>query len=146
MADIGATQVTPAPAGSISVRRLRLAVFTAIALFMLAGPMIEQVFGVRTTFWRSWTMFSAIGMGVIDASFTRRDSDGALVPLDRFALLGEPRNGKLKRIEDVDELAHIIKSLCAALGPGTDLRVKARQATREGWQVIVTDAQNACAI
>ncbi|TGQ55344.1 hypothetical protein EN855_035060, partial [Mesorhizobium sp. M1C.F.Ca.ET.212.01.1.1] len=93
---------------------MRLFAFIAIAAFMIAGPVAEQVFGVRSAWQRSWTMFSAIGMGVIDASFEIRLPDGALVPLDRFEMLGASRNGRLKRIESRDELASVIKRLCTA--------------------------------
>ena len=117
----------------------------AIAAFMIAGPVAEQVFGVRTALLRSWTMFSAIGLNVIDASFEIRRPDGALLPLDRFEMLGGPRDGRLKRIESRDELASVIKRLCTAAGQGADIRVRARQATRSGWQIIHADAENACA-
>ncbi|TIV63478.1 MAG: hypothetical protein E5V89_31395 [Mesorhizobium sp.] len=71
---------------------MRLFAFVAIAGFMIAGPVAEQVLGVQTAGLRSWTMFSAIGMGVIDASFEIRQPDGTLVPLDRFELLGARRD------------------------------------------------------
>jgi hypothetical protein len=90
-------------------------------------------------------MFSAIGLGVIDASFEIRRPDGALVPLDRFEMLGAPRDGRLKWIKSREDLASVIKRLCMAAGQGADIRVRARQGTRDGWQTIHTDAQNACA-
>ncbi|MDX8449128.1 hypothetical protein [Mesorhizobium captivum] len=112
----------------------------ATAAFMIAGPAAEQVFGVRTALLRSWTMFSAIGLNVIDASFEIRRPDGALLPLDRFEMLGAPRGGRLKRIESREELASVIKRLCTATRQGADIRVRARQATRIGWQTVHTDA------
>jgi hypothetical protein len=133
------------PAGRVSAGRLRLFAFIAIAGFMIAGPVAEQVFGVQSAWLRSWTMFSAIGVGVIDASFEIRQPDGALVPLDRFEMLGAPRNGRLKWIQNREELASVTRRLCAAAGQGADIRVRARQATRSGWQIIHTDAENACA-
>ena len=136
MADIVSIRVSARPAGRVSAGRLRLVAFIAIAAFMIAGPAAEQVFGVRTDWLRSWTMFSAIGVGVIDASFEIRRPDGALVPLDRFEMLGAPRDGKLKWIQNREELASVIKRLCTAAGPGADIRVRARQAARSGWQVI----------
>lgn len=145
MAEIVSTAISVRPAGWASAGRLRLAAFLAIAVFMIAGPAAEQVFGLRTTLLRSWTMFSAIGLGVIDASFAIRQPDGALVPLDRFEMLGAPRDGRLKRIEDRSELASIIEQLCTAAGRGADIRVKARQASRDGWRIVHTDARNACA-
>ena len=117
----------------------------AIAGFMIAGPVAEQVFGVQSAWLRSWTMFSAIGMGVIDASFEIRRPDGALAPLDRFEMLGAPRDGKLKWIQNREELASVITRLCTAAGQGADIRVRAQQATRSGWQTIHSDAENACA-
>jgi len=134
----------PERAGSIPARRIRLLAFLAIVAFMLAGPVIEQFAGTRTVFWRSWTMFSGIGIGLVDASFSVRQPDGTSAPIDRFAVLDERRNGKLRRIETSEELTSIIEQLCAALGSGADLRVKARQATRDGWRVINTREQNAC--
>lgn len=142
---ISSIRVDAKPAGRVSVGRLRLFAFVAIAGFMIAGPVAEQVLGVQTAGLRSWTMFSAIGMGVIDASFEIRQPDGTLVPLDRFELLGARRDGGLKRIESRDELASVIRRLCTAAGQGADIRVRARQATRSGWQIVRTDAENACA-
>lgn len=144
MTDTISTGILRGRAGSIPARRIRLVMFLAIAAFMLAGPVIEQFVGTRTVFWRSWTMFSGIGIGVIDASFSVRQPDGSSMPVDRFAALDERRNGKLRRIETTEELTAIIQRLCAALGSGADLRVKARQATRDGWRVVTMGEQNAC--
>ena len=124
---------------------MRLVAFLAIAAFMFAGPMLEQIFGARTAFWRSWTMFSGIGIGLVDASFASPRPDGTLSPIDRFVLLGAKPEGRLKRIESQDELTTIIARLCTALGPGADLRVKARQATTSGWKPLRWDDKNACA-
>ena len=145
MADIVSIRIGAKPAGRVSAGRLRLVAFIAIAAFMIAGPAAEQVFGVRTAWLRSWTMFSAMGLDVIDASFEIRRPDGALVPLDRFQMLGAPRNGRLKWIQNREDLASVIKRLCTAAGQGADIRVRARQAARSGWQIIHTDAKNACA-
>ena len=87
------------PGGWILAGRLRLVAFLVIAAFMVGSPAAEQVFRLHTTLLRSWTMFGGIGLGVIDASFAIRQPDGTLVPLDRFEMLGTPRDGKLKRIE-----------------------------------------------
>jgi len=145
VADIISIGTGAEPAGRVSAGRLRFCAFMAIAAFMVAGPVAEQVFGVQTPWLRSWTMFSAIGLGVIDASFEIRRSDGALVPLDRFAMLGERRDGRLKWIQGREDLASVTRRLCAVAGQGADIRVRARQATRDGWQVIHNDAENACA-
>ena len=112
---------------------------------MVGSPAAEQVFRLRTTLLRSWTMFGGIGLGVIDASFAIRQPDGTLVPLDRFEMLGTPRDGKLKRIESSTELASIIKRLCATAGQGADIRVSARQARHDGWRIVHADTRNACA-
>jgi hypothetical protein len=143
--DVAATRVSVRPAGWISAGRVRLAAFLFIAAFMVAGPIAEQAFGLRTALLRSWTMFSGIGLGVIDASFAIRQPDGSLAPLDRFEMLGASRDGKLRRIEDRAELASIIERLCAAAGQEADIRVSARQGTRDGWRVVHTDTANACA-
>jgi hypothetical protein len=142
--DTISTGILPERAGSIPARRIRLLAFLAIAVFMLAGPVIEQFAGTRTVFWRSWTMFSGIGTGLIDVSFSVPHPDGTLMPIDRFVALGERRYGKLRRIETSEELTSITERLCAAFGAGADLRVKARQATRDGWRIINMGEQNAC--
>lgn len=144
MTDTVSTGLSTERAGSDSARRVRIIIFMAIAAFMLAGPVIEQFVGTRTVFWRSWTMFSGIGIGVIDVSFSTPHRDGSLMPIDRFVALDEKRNGKLRRIETIEELSSIIERLCTAFGGGADLRVKARQATRDGWRVINRGEQNAC--
>ena len=145
MADVVSVRIGAESAGRVSAGHLRSFAFMAIAGFMIAGPVAEQVFGVQSAWLRSWTMFSAIGVGVIDASFEIRRPDGALAPLDRFEMLGAPRAGKLKWIQDREELASVIERLCTAAGQGADIRVRARRATRSGWQIIHTDAENACA-
>ncbi len=144
MADIVSIRTGAEPAGWVSAGRLRFFAFMAIAAFMAAGPAAQQVFGVQTPWLRSWTMFSAIGLGVIDASFEIRRPDGALVPLDRFEMLGARRDGRLKWIQSGEDLTSVIKRLCTVAGQGADIRVRARQATRGGWQVIHSDAENAC--
>ena len=131
--------------GWISARRLRLVVFTAIAAFMICGPVAEQMLGARSKVIRSWIMFSVPGLGMIDVSFAIRQPDGSFAPLDRFALLEEPRTGKLKRINKRKDLAAVIERLCAAAGPGADIRVEARQAVRTGWNTLHTGARNVCA-
>lgn len=144
MADTVAAGISDERAGTIPARRIRLVIFMAVAAFMLAGPVIEQLVGTRTVFWRSWTMFSGIGIGLIDASFSVRQPEGSLMSVDRFVTLDERRNGKLRRIETPEELTAIIERLCASLGAGADLRVKARQATRDGWRSLNMGEQNAC--
>lgn len=118
--------------------------FLVVAAFMIGAPLAGQVFGVRSVVLRSWAMFSGTGLGVIDASFAIRQADGTLVPLDRFAVLDASRSGKLKRIESRDELASVIQRLCAAAEQGADIRVRARQATRDGWRIVWTDDENGC--
>jgi hypothetical protein len=144
--DVISTGNSVRPAGFNAATRLRLLIFSGIAAFIVGGPVAEQFFGVRTPALRSWTMFSGIGLGIIDVSFATRQPDGSLHPLDRFEVLGVRRGGKLKRIESEEELDTVVRELCALLGPGTDLRVTARQGRRSGWQTIRTDATNACAI
>lgn len=146
MADAVSTEISPRPVQGIAAARLRLIIFLSIAAFIVGGPVAEQFFGVRTPALRSWTMFSGIGLGIIDVTFATRQPDGSLRPLDRFETLGVRRGGKLKRIESEEELDTVIRELCALLGPGTDLRVKARQGRRSGWQTIRTDDKNACSI
>lgn len=137
-------QQMAAPAGGLSARRWRLIAFVGIAAFMVGGPVAEQIGGVRSPYIRSWIMFSAPGIGLVDAAFTIRQADGSFARLDRFEMLGEPRNGKMKRIGR-EELTEITSRLCAAAGQGADIRVVARLAVRKGWRTLDTGEENACA-
>lgn len=125
--------------------RLRLGLFIAIAAFIVGGPVAVQMFGVRSPLVRSWIMFSTPGLGVVDASFARLQADGSLLPLDRFAMLGATRDGKLRRIETREELASIARRLCDVAGPAADIRIVARQATRDGWRIVEDGSASVCA-
>lgn len=145
MSEMVSPGIATRPAAGMSIARLRLLGFAAISAFIVGGPVAEQVFGLNTVLFRSWIMFSTPGLGMIDARFSMVSADGAMVPLDRFMLLDEPRSGKLRWIETRDELASVTRRLCAAAGDGADIRITARRAITSGWQTIEMGAVNVCA-
>ncbi len=144
MADIAAGEYDSVAGRRATARRLRLVAFALIATFIVGGPFVRQIAGIETHWLRGWTMFSAIGLGVIDARFTIRDASGVYVPLVRFELLQAPRDGRIKRIDDTRELETVVDRLCKAAGTGADIRVVARQAVRNGWAVVDDGTRNAC--
>ena len=143
MSEIVSPGIATRPA-AVSAYRLRLVAFAVVSAVIIGGPVAKQVFGLETVAFRSWIMFSTPGLGMIEAKFSIRAADGSLMPLDRFELLGERRNGKLRRIETQGELDAVTKRLCAAAGQGADIRITARRAETSGWRVIEDGAGNVC--
>lgn len=119
----------------------RSVVFAALVAWMFGGPFYVQVLEQHnrfTRYIRVWSMYSARGIGFVEARFFQVMPDGGRRDLDRFELLGfpEPRKapGWLWRIPDRGTVHNIAMQLCAKLGPGADVRVIARRATTRGWR------------
>ena len=64
--------------------------------------------------------------------------DGSEQDLDRFELLDFPDPRKapswMWRIPHIGRARAIAVQLCAELGPGADVRLVARRATKQGWK------------
>jgi hypothetical protein len=114
----------------------RLAVFTALAAFILFGPLYRQALGGRLPLFRPWRMFTGAGPDICAVEYRQVAPDGTAHPLDRYALLGRPGAGRapesLRAIRSADEALAVAHRLCAALGAQADVRVRARCATRRG--------------
>jgi len=86
--------------------------------------------------------------GTVDARFLRRARDGGAHPIDRFTALGYagPADApeEVWRIVGRAGLEALAWRLCARLGPGTDLRAHAREATARGWVVLAAGERNLC--
>jgi len=123
--------------------------FVAILVFMVFGPFYRQVLGGESRLFRQWTMFGGTGVGIVDATFLRRLSDGREVVLDRYEVLGfsERRDAprEIRRIVGRRETWEVARRLCEALGPNADVRVVSREATRDGWRPGYSGEENLCA-
>jgi len=119
-------------------------VFVLIAAFMVYGPLHRQVLGDRQVIFRQWTMFSLGGVGLLDVRFSRRFGDGNYEPVDHYETLGHPdwRQAplELRRVVGEEQFERLADELCAALGPGADLRARVRIATPQGWRTILMEA------
>jgi len=132
----------------VPLRTLRLAAFVALVAYMAFGPCYRQVLGGRSHVFRSWRMFSGIGIGVVDARFAERLPDGSERRLDRFAVLGyrDPYRAPraVRRLAGRDATAELARRLCAAFGAGADVRAYSRIATAGGWEPLDDGARNLC--
>ena len=125
--------------------------FAILFLWMAVGPFSSQVLGVRneiTRYVRVWSMFSARGIGFVEARFFQKMPDGSERDLDRFELLGfpEPRRAPIWmwRIPNSGRARSIAVQLCAKLEPGADLRLTVRRATTRGWVTQFDGSNNWC--
>ena len=104
---------------------------------MMVGPFYRQVLDGKSGVFRAWKMFQGASLGVIDARFFRRLPDGTEVELDRFEVLGyaKPRQAPLWLwcMRSETDVERVVGELCRKLGPGADIRVVSRHASREGW-------------
>ena len=132
---------------------IRAALFFIILAWMLFGPAYRQVFGGENKIFRSWTMFENMGIdpdtnnGLMDATFYVVNN-GELTEINRFEILGydKPKHApeKIFRITGDSGIKHVSESLCKKLGNDTDLRVKARMATKQGWKTQYNAEKNLC--
>lgn len=124
-------------------RRLRWFVFLAAAAWMLLSPAYVQLFGGSSAgAVRAWQMFHRRGIGICSAVY---DDRGARI--DRYRLLGVDRDGaplRFRRIADQAQARAMGRRICAALGPGADVRVVLRCAERDGLRPVLDREENLC--
>lgn len=120
------------------MRRLRIALFLGLAVFMLAGPVYRQLLDGGYPLFRQWTMFSQVAIGLADVRFSERGPDGRLRPLDHYRALGyvgvRDAPLHLRRIVGLEGVRAVAAAVCGRLGTGADLRARVRIAQREGWR------------
>jgi hypothetical protein len=129
-------RVTPTP-----VLAARGAAFLLLAALIALAPSARQVFGVRSPYLRSWTMFSGFGLDLCVAEF--EGAGGAA--LDRYAVLDEHRATApkwLRKLRSEDDVRGVAKRLCAKLGQ--DVRVTAKCASRSGWKTVIRPKDPVC--
>lgn len=118
---------------------LRLVVFLALAGAMIGQPLVRQGLERKTPKWvRSWQMFVGFGTDICDVRYAQVQPDGSRRPVQALEVLGydsrreAPRS--VWRITSEEGIDNLGRRLCRELGPGTDLRVEARCASRKGWR------------
>lgn len=122
---------------------LRIAVVMACVLYVWGAPLLRQVGGVRHPVLRGWQMFSGAGLDVTQARYVGVRADGAVFVDPVAAGVAEPgRRGRFQTYGDAREVA---EALCGRLGPGADVRLAFREATRKGWRVKERGRVNLCA-
>lgn len=117
-------------------------------LLVLGGPIGRQVMGLPDKHLSQWVMFRGIGLTLIDARFFSRDAQGNLERLDRGELLTRaPGETPLafRRLRSVATVERMGRRLCSAVGPGADVRIVSRVATRRGWTPQFAGDVNVCA-
>ena len=119
----------------------RFAIFLLIAVFIFVGPIYRQVFDGSNKVFQSWTMFSGIGRGYMDARFTVVSPGGTEERLDRYAVLGltgtRPADMPVNTWSISAQRGGPMETaarLCKALGRSAVVRVYAREATCKGWR------------
>jgi hypothetical protein len=125
-------------------RRLRWFVFLAAAAWMLLSPAHVQLFGGSSAgVVRAWQMFHLRGAGICSARFDDRGER-----IDRYALLGVDRArapARFRRITDEEQARAMGRRICAARGPGAEVRVELRCGERQGLRTILDREEDLCA-
>ena len=114
---------------------VRTAIFFAVALFIVGGPVYRQVLGGDNILFRNWIMFSSIGLGVIEVRFERLRDD----QWEDFAYVDElkrrfgVKEHRSMRLQGEKDLARTEREMCSIF-PEETIRVFARMGTRSrGW-------------
>lgn len=128
-------------------KALRAAAFAALAVWIVGGPFYRQVLGGEHQVFRSWKMFSGVGLEAVDARFYEIGPEGARRELDWWRLLGLPEDAKprRRRIHGRDATWAVARALCTKLAADADVRVVSRRGTPRGWQADFDGSANLCA-
>ena len=122
----------------------RSLVFVLVLAAIVVGPGHLRWLVARSTL-DGWSMYHDLGVGLVDARFVQVTASGARLDLDFLMLLRSEPRPISRRLRSLGEFEALGLKLCAALGPGADVRAHARVATLEGWTVAATGDANVCA-
>lgn len=145
MTDQSATFIASALSRAWDVARcLRTAAFALFALLVLFGPFGPQILQISYPLLRPWTMFSAVGVGILKGEFIATGRDGVerrLTPLQVLGLDHYPVGLSFEHpmvVESPDDVRKIAQGFCA--DNDVDLAFRGFVGGRQGWQTLEADA------
>lgn len=126
--------------------------FAIVAGYLLVGPVLSQVFGVRVSgAFPRWRMFTGKGSDVCQVEYTLVQLGGSRRPLDRRELLAPARDGERSRLWRVtrDQLDLVNRQMCRKVRTlerrDVDIRLRARCGSRRRWILEHRGDRNVCA-
>jgi hypothetical protein len=102
------------------------------------GPFMAQVLGVRNGLVRPWTMFAAVGVGILSGEFQAVGHDGRVTRLSPLQVFGADRYPVMLstqfslRVEKPDDLRKFAEAYCAT--HRVKLSYAGHVGSRQGWQ------------
>lgn len=123
----------------------RAVMFAVLAAYILLGPWLVQIRGVQHPLLRPWTMYSGVGVGMLDGAFVvegRADGPITHTPLEVLGLERYPIVAFYAfpdRVLADEDLPRVAARFCARLGQGETLAFAGRVGTRQGWRAIAMD-------
>ncbi len=127
------------------MRRLRRALFAALAAWILFSPGLAQLAGIELPFVRPWIMFKDVGIGVLKGDFVATSLNGAEVRLTPLQVLGRSRypiEAQPYRFENRvfadKDVKRFVADYCARQeGRIADLRFEGRVGAGPSWRPLV---------
>jgi hypothetical protein len=116
----------------------RLVAFTVIALYIVLGPLIGRSHDFSEERIRRWTMFGAIGVGVLKGEFSVTFPDGSRAVFTPFEMLGIERYPPILSIRfphlvmNERDLRSFVRAFCER--KPVQLSFSGWTGTREGWR------------
>jgi len=149
---VSARETTTTSEASRARRALRATLLLAFALYVLVGPLVNQVLlraPVRAL--PAWRMFGTRALGECQSEFLLRAADGSTTRLDRYALLDVDRFRApndvrhLKGRTDAERLGARLCDALRATHDAPDVRLHRRCAElARGWNVTTKGETNLC--
>lgn len=121
----------------------RLAVFLALGLFIVLGPLFGRALDLPAVWVRRWAMFSEVGVGVLKGEFRAELRDGSrvvLTPLDVLGLKRYPPVLSMRfpaLVRDERDLQFFAQGFCQRKPIRVDFH--GWTGTRDGWRALAVD-------
>ncbi len=142
------TQTANNGAKAAPINGLAAAAFIVATLWLFLTPVYFPLMGHKSAVFRSWTMFSGMGVSVNDVKYFQHLPDGSQKRIDRYEVLGYEDRGKaplwLRRIRYNTGVHKVGRQLCRKLGHDADVRAISRVGRRSGWQPGYRGKHNLC--
>lgn len=125
----------------------RCLIFFAFSLYIIFGPLLTQVLGIKSIYLPRWIIFTGAGREIFDISFNQI-IDGNEFELDYLSILGfknkysSPK--RYRQITSEETIKEIGKHLCKSLGINADIHVRGRRGTRTLWAEYSSRNKNIC--